>query len=212
MDVQFAPPCQGPHAAGFVLVCDNCHVLHFGVSGTGCCVDVAATHLDGRPLAPGELQQPLWFGQLPPGAATSHVVTLRNSTSLPFPFCWREVVEGQEEGQQEQAGPQVLPAAEAPPPVWQLGGMDAAEAEQLLLLSPAGSQADAGGISRGSVSAVQCAGEFSALPPSGVLQPGEELEVTLTYQPLRVGRWAAPAPQLDLLPRGGISHLARSTP
>jgi hypothetical protein len=197
MSVQFSPPCPGRHTAGFVLVCDNCQVSHFAVSGTGCCVDVAVTHLDGRALFPGKLRLPLWLGQLPPGAAASRMVTLRNSTSMPFPFCWREVAEGGGGEGGGAGGHQLLPAPVEAAPLWQLGSMDAVDAEQLLLLLPSGSP-DGGGISRGSVAAVEAADEFGAEPASGVLQPGEELEVALTYRPRRVGRWAPAAQSAQL--------------
>jgi hypothetical protein len=177
MTVQFTPSAVGSHQSGFVLVCDNCQVRSYTVAGSGCAVDVAASQLDGRPLAPAELQQqPLWFGQLSPGAASSHVVTVRNGTTLPFPFAWREV-------EMQQA---LLPAA----PAWQLGSAGGEEEGSVRCEWECEDGGGGGGGGEGCGGGGGC---FTAVPASGVLQPGEELEVTLTFRPRALGRWAGGA-------------------
>lgn len=58
--------------------------------GTGTDVAVSFEAIDGRPPAPGEAEgcEPLWFGQVVPGAQASRVVTVHNRSLLPMPYSW----------------------------------------------------------------------------------------------------------------------------
>lgn len=62
--VHFTPTEFGMHQGDFVLVCDNCTVQQLSVQGYGAEVDVQLVELDGRRLHEGEIEAPIWFGQV----------------------------------------------------------------------------------------------------------------------------------------------------
>jgi hypothetical protein len=64
LTVEFSPEQQGPQAAEFVLVCDNCTAHPLRVEGVGEQVQVQLVGLDDRPWLPQDAQMPLWFGQV----------------------------------------------------------------------------------------------------------------------------------------------------
>lgn len=63
-------------------------VRTFKVAGSATGVDVTLEEVDGRPLSGPELELPLWFGEVAPGASFAKRLAVRNNTSLPFPFEW----------------------------------------------------------------------------------------------------------------------------
>lgn len=69
LTVEFSPQTEGPQAAEYVLVCDNCTAHPLRVEGSGEQVQVELVGLDGRPWLQQDAQTPLWFGQVRPGAA-----------------------------------------------------------------------------------------------------------------------------------------------
>lgn len=87
--VAFAPPAVGLYRGGFYLVCDNCQVQAFKLTGLGTFMDVPAlVALDGEPPRSAVLAEPLWFGEQVPGATNVRTIVLRNRTGLPYPFRW----------------------------------------------------------------------------------------------------------------------------
>lgn len=61
-------------------------VKDFTVRGLASDVDVQLDGIDGAAFDKGALGMPLWFGQVVPGSGWSKRVTVRNTTTLPFPF------------------------------------------------------------------------------------------------------------------------------
>ena len=93
LEVIFAPSVSGPHNTTFHMVCDNCQVKTFCISGQGTSLDVAAAKVDGRAVLPGELdgdlaERPLWLGETVPGARTARTVVMRSATAVPLPYRW----------------------------------------------------------------------------------------------------------------------------
>lgn len=64
LSVAFSPTHPGPHAAEFVLVCDNCTAHPLRVEGAGERVQVELVGLDGRQWLPQDTTVPLWFGEV----------------------------------------------------------------------------------------------------------------------------------------------------
>lgn len=64
LTVEFSPEEQGPQAADYVLLCDNCTAHPLRVEGYGEQVQVEVVGVDGRPWLPQDAQAPLWFGQV----------------------------------------------------------------------------------------------------------------------------------------------------
>lgn len=64
LTVDFSPEQQGPQAAEFVLVCDNCTAHPLRIEGVGEQVQVQLVGLDDRQWLPQDAQMPLWFGQV----------------------------------------------------------------------------------------------------------------------------------------------------
>jgi hypothetical protein len=80
LTIEYSPQQEGPQAAEYVLVCDNCTAHPLRVEGSGEQVQVELVGLDGRPWLPQDAQMQLWFGQVSPGmrnakAPCCHTVT-----------------------------------------------------------------------------------------------------------------------------------------
>ena len=102
--VGFAPPKPGQFTKTFKMVCDNCQVKTFKVTGRGTVLDVAVVSVDSRDVIAGELAwvddllntktsldtqpQPLRFQGCEPGSFTRHTFMVRNNTQVPVPFEW----------------------------------------------------------------------------------------------------------------------------
>lgn len=65
-------------------------VKDFVISGVACSVDIALESIDEKPVRPGQLDAPLWFGEVIPGSGFTKRLTMRNTTTLPFPFKWHQ--------------------------------------------------------------------------------------------------------------------------
>lgn len=172
-----------------MLVCDNCQVRRFSVTGRGTDVDVRLEDLDGRPwqlggkdAAPGDVigevegvgitprqgcsgagAAPIWMGEVVPGAAAVRTLRIRNATTLALPFRW------------------------------EVGPLEDGKA------TTAAAGAAAGHSTRGSGFPAIAAGKAAAAtgfcmdPPRGVMQPGELLTVALSFSPSVIGHAAAHA-------------------
>jgi hypothetical protein len=81
LTVDFSPEQQGPQAAEFVLLCDNCTAHSLRVEGVGEQVQVQLVGLDDRQWLPQDAQMPLWFGQVSRISGT-----VRHGWSLPALF------------------------------------------------------------------------------------------------------------------------------
>ena len=88
--VSFTPMLPTDYSETFHLVCDNCQVKKFVVHGRGCLVDMSVNMLDGRQLAPGELERPLWFGEVDAGSSHERRISVTNSGGVPLPFVWQQ--------------------------------------------------------------------------------------------------------------------------
>jgi hypothetical protein len=94
--VGFAPPKAGVFTKTFKMVCDNCQVKTFRVTGVGTVLDVAVVSIDNRDVIAGELamvgddedSQPLRFQSCEPGSVTCRKFVVRNKTKVGVPFQW----------------------------------------------------------------------------------------------------------------------------
>jgi hypothetical protein len=169
--VSFTPAGLGEAQAAFLLVCDTCTVRRYVLRGRGTDVDVRLEGEDGAPLLQGSDAAgpglPLWMGAVVPGAAAERSFRVRNATQLPLPFRW-EVARlpgegaGHSNGSGSGCGDTPVAAGHAPGLRW--------------------APLAAGGAA---------AGGFSLEPSSGVLHPGERLQVTAGFAPAGMGPTAA---------------------
>lgn len=90
INVSFEPQSTGRHEEHLVIVCDNCQVKEFSISGQACNVDLTLDTVDGTFFHPELLDSPLWFGNVVPGSGFTRKVSVRNTTTLPFPFMWKQ--------------------------------------------------------------------------------------------------------------------------
>ncbi|KAG2495146.1 hypothetical protein HYH03_006754 [Edaphochlamys debaryana] len=88
INVSYEPKDWGNSDERLILVCDNCQVKTFTLLGNAVAVDVLLHSVDGRMLEPRELDLPLWFGEVAPRSGFSKLVSVRNTTKLPFAFEW----------------------------------------------------------------------------------------------------------------------------
>ena len=51
-------------------------------------VEVEFSGVDGTLMSHADLESPLWFGEVVPGSYFCKHLSVRNTTSLPFPFKW----------------------------------------------------------------------------------------------------------------------------
>ena len=92
INVSFEPQSVGEHLERLVIVCDNCQVKEFSISGQACDVDLALDSVDSTSFEPSLLDAPLWFGNVVPGSGFTRKVGVRNTTTLPFPFLWKQSI------------------------------------------------------------------------------------------------------------------------
>jgi hypothetical protein len=75
-------------------LCYSCifraQVKTFQAQGNGTVVEMTALEVDGRPLTPGELGLPLWFGEVAAGSTYSRTIAVRNDGGVPLPFVWQQ--------------------------------------------------------------------------------------------------------------------------
>mmetsp|Transcript_24193 Transcript_24193/g.76052 ORF Transcript_24193/g.76052 Transcript_24193/m.76052 type:complete len:1791 (-) Transcript_24193:597-5969(-) len=90
--ITFSPPDTGNHVATFRMACDNCQVKDFTLAGVGCVVEVGAEAVDRRPISEAERGAPVWFDAAVPGDTTTRVLRVRNSTPLPMPYEWVQML------------------------------------------------------------------------------------------------------------------------
>jgi hypothetical protein len=91
--VDFCPRADGTISGGFRLVCDNCSVHRYVLSGTSFHPEVHLHSMDGMPVGGdlAEQAQPvskLNFPALAPRATSGKNVVLRNDTPLPMAYHW----------------------------------------------------------------------------------------------------------------------------
>ena len=60
------------------------------MSGQACTIDVALESVDSRDVTDGLLDLPLAFGEVVPGSGFTRHLSVRNTTTLPFPFRWHQ--------------------------------------------------------------------------------------------------------------------------
>jgi hypothetical protein len=104
INVSFEPQSMGEHLEHLVIVCDNCQVKQFSISGQACNVDLALDSVDGASFDPALLDAPLWFGNVVPGSGFTRKVGVRNTTSLPFLFMWKQSLFKQQGPEAEEGG------------------------------------------------------------------------------------------------------------
>eukprot|EP00198_Chlamydomonas_reinhardtii_P001982 XP_001691318.1 flagellar associated protein [Chlamydomonas reinhardtii] len=174
LNVSYEPTEWGNTEERLVLVCDNCQVKTFSLSGNAVGVDVLLHSVDGRMLEPRELDLPLWFGECAPGAGFSKTVSVRNTTKLPFAFEWGLT-----------KFPQVQNRRRANEPLQTEAQYDEEQDDEGHVLLAHGPDP----LALGAV----VEDLFRVVPRSGVLQPGEVMEFLVTFTPpgqARYERWA----------------------
>lgn len=88
-NIIFSPETAGEHSGFVFLVCDNCQVQKFEIRGDCQEVDVQVSTIDGQAPHEGDLQSPLWFSEVSPGATHVRSMVIKNSTDLLFSFKWK---------------------------------------------------------------------------------------------------------------------------
>ena len=137
-------------------------------------------------LAMNELEMPLWFGEVAPGSDFVKRVSLRNNTSLPFPFEWSTSAYPQARHGKDFNVP--LPDEEAL--------HDAYAEDGVLMVDGQANRSKRSYDTRrghGQADALAIGAEpdldFAVQPAAGVLPPGELVEFTVVFSPQAVGRF-----------------------
>eukprot|EP00294_Goniomonas_avonlea_P007722 CAMPEP_0114542258 /NCGR_PEP_ID=MMETSP0114-20121206/1745_1 /TAXON_ID=31324 /ORGANISM="Goniomonas sp, Strain m" /LENGTH=1773 /DNA_ID=CAMNT_0001726555 /DNA_START=29 /DNA_END=5350 /DNA_ORIENTATION=+ len=92
--IEFAPPQPGKYSCGFRLVCDNCSVQHYVLTGSAFDPWVGIKTLDEEKVAPPALPPPtvcpldLHFSPTGPGSVAVKRLRYQNSSPLPLSFTW----------------------------------------------------------------------------------------------------------------------------
>jgi len=161
--VEFAPTAVGCKERAFLLVCDNCQVRRYVVRGRGTDVDVRLEEEDGRPI-----EAAVAGGSAEVEELSRLQQTAASGSHQPPPIWLGEVVPG------AQSARQIRVCNRTPLPLpfrWEVEGL----AGQML------------------GAATSAASVFSLAPSSGVLQPGERLQLDIQFAPVAVGGAAARA-------------------
>ena len=92
LEVLFTPEGSEEYKRKFVMVCDNCQVKIFTISGIGCNVEVEISAIDDRPIQYGaeKLVRPshMCFRGLTPNATITRRLSVQNVTPLELNFQW----------------------------------------------------------------------------------------------------------------------------
>ena len=92
LEVLFTPEGSEEYKRKFVMVCDNCQVKIFTITGIGCNVEVEISAIDDRPIQYGaeKLVRPshMSFRGLTPKATITRRLSVQNVTPLELNFQW----------------------------------------------------------------------------------------------------------------------------
>mmetsp|Transcript_28938 Transcript_28938/g.67308 ORF Transcript_28938/g.67308 Transcript_28938/m.67308 type:complete len:2187 (+) Transcript_28938:98-6658(+) len=86
--VDYVPLELGQHQAKFILVCDNCQIKTYSVSGRSECVDLSISSVNGGDCGPVNQPRQLQFDSLAIGDSGGQTMTLTNMTSIDLNYRW----------------------------------------------------------------------------------------------------------------------------
>ncbi|XP_041040695.1 deleted in lung and esophageal cancer protein 1 isoform X2 [Carcharodon carcharias] len=96
LEVAFLPPSSETFSQTITMVCDNCQVKDFVLTGTGQLVALDFISISGGEsvTAPGECRDVtadhfVRFDATNPCVCSQKILTLRNATHVELPFCWQ---------------------------------------------------------------------------------------------------------------------------
>ncbi|MEW5318142.1 MAG: hypothetical protein WDW38_009388 [Sanguina aurantia] len=191
LGVSFSPQAMGTHEERLIIVCDNCQVKGFAVRGLASNVVVELAQIEDR--MPQERDGLLWFGEVTPGSRFTRRVSMRNTTTLPFPFQWSVTSSPQTRDGVNHNATFTNPLAQHS--IANAAGLTQAVSAALREMTSSPDLSDSKPALDPDLVAAGLESEvaFRIEPPNGVLQPGETLEFAVTFTPhecCRYERWA----------------------
>ncbi|MEW5301041.1 MAG: hypothetical protein WDW36_003924 [Sanguina aurantia] len=181
LGVAFSPQAMGPYEERFIIVCDNCQVKGFTVRGLASNVVVELAQIEDR--LPHERDGLLWFGEVTPGSKFTRRVSMRNTTTLSFPFQWSVSSNPQTRAGINHNATFTNPLAQHSiadeQDLTRAGSAALREMTSSPDLSYSKPALDPDPVALGSEPELT----FRIEPSNGVLQPGETLEFAVTFTP-----------------------------